>query len=214
MFEADVLVIQECEQPSTSRDAAYRQWAGQHLWTGLQPSRGLGIFVRPGIDLQPLDLDPGPLQLFLPCRIEGVMMLGVWTKQADSPTFGYIGQLWKWLRRHGRSLAVRRSLLIGDLNSNTRWDLHDRWWNHSDVVRDLERRGLRSLYHHVRNQAQGVETEATFFLQRNPAKPYHIDYAFLSACLLEDARIEIGQPADWLALSDHMPLVVDLADSG
>lgn len=208
---ADVLVIQECENPATCTDRSYQTWAGQHLWVGTNASRGLGVFARPGIELAPAGLDPGTLQLFLPCQVAGMPLLAVWTKQANSPTFGYIGQLWKWLQRHGRFMSTRNSMLIGDLNSNTRWDVWDRWWNHSDVVTDLDKLGLSSLYHHCRKEAQGAEREPTFFMHRKVERPYHIDYAFLSSTLLEGARIEIGQPETWLALSDHMPIVVDLA---
>jgi exonuclease III len=208
---ADVLVIQECENPATCTDRSYQAWAGQHLWIGTNASRGLGVFARPGIELTPVGLDPGALQLLLPCRVAGIPLLAVWTKQANSPTFGYIGQLWKWLQQHGRFLSEQRAMLIGDLNSNTRWDVWDRWWNHSNVVKDLDKLGLSSLYHHCRNEAQGAESEPTFFLYRKVERPYHIDYAFLSSTLLDSAGIEIGQPETWLAVSDHMPIVVDLA---
>jgi exonuclease III len=210
-LEADILVIQECENPAVSRDVPYRQWAGDHLWIGTNKDKGLGVFVKPGIELELIDLDPGRLELFLPCRVAGISMLAVWTKQANSPTFGYIGQLWKWLRRHGRFLSARNAILIGDLNSNARWDVWDRWWNHSDVVNDLGRRGLTSVYHHSCHEAQGAETEPTFFLHRKTARPYHIDYAFLSSALLEGARVTVGAPESWLPSSDHMPVVVDLA---
>lgn len=211
LLDADVLVIQECENPATCADRSYRTWAGQHLWIGTHASRGLGVFARSGVALESVALDPGPLQLLLPCRVAGMSLLAVWTKQANSPTFGYIGQLWKWLQQHGQFLRAHPAMLLGDLNSNARWDVWDRWWNHSDVVRELDKLGLSSLYHHHREEAQGMESAPTFFLHRKIERPYHIDYAFLSSMLLDGAGIEIGQPETWLTLSDHMPLVVDLA---
>lgn len=216
-LSADVLIVQECESPAGSADRSYRDWAERHavLWVGQSRHKGLGVFVRPGLRLESVALDDGGLMHFLPCRVEGIPLLAVWTKDApSSDRHGYIGQLWHWLRRHPDFLRETRALLAGDFNSNAIWDRQYPGCSHSDVVRLLESLGLHSLYHRTREELQGQERTPTFFLQRNPAKPYHIDYAFLSACLLEGARIEIGTPADWLALSDHMPLVVDLANSG
>lgn len=215
-LNADVLVIQECENPAVSADRSYREWAERHAgqWVGSNKNKGLGVFVRPGHSLAVAPWIASGLQCFLPCLIDGMPLLAVWTKKSDSDRYDYIGQLWLWLQTHAGFLRGERALLVGDLNSNAIWDHLHRGCCHSDVVRLLESLGLHSLYHRTREELHGQERTPTFFLQRNPAKPYHIDYAFLSACLLEGARIEIGPPADWLALSDHMPLVVDLADSG
>ncbi|NOX74430.1 MAG: endonuclease/exonuclease/phosphatase family protein, partial [Alphaproteobacteria bacterium] len=46
-----------------------------------------------------------------------------------------------------------------------------------------------------------------FYLHRDLAKPYHLDYVF---CGIERAaKIEIGTPDDWISSSDHMPLIAD-----
>ena len=96
--------------------------------------------------------------------------------------------------------------MIGDLNSNSRWDVWDRWWNHSDVVSLLHALGLESLYHNLFREPQGNESVATFYFRRHRQRPYHIDYAFLSGNLSEGASLAIGEPEYWLEMSDHMPL--------
>ena len=98
-------------------------------------------------------------------------------------------------------------------NSNVRWDVWDRWWNHSDVVRELEEIGIHSLYHCSKRIAQGAELEPTFYMHRNLAKPYHIDYAFVSSQWLDSSTVEVGLAENWLAHSDHMPLRVQLLPS-
>lgn len=210
-YEADVYVIQECENPKESKDSEYQAWASNYLWIGGNKNKGLGVFAKPEIALAPLDLDAGALESFIPCTLNGhVVLLAVWTRQANSPTFGYIGQLWKYLQIHKAALAVQNAVVIGDFNSNVCWDAWDRWWNHSDVVRELEELGIHSLYHAVKNEAQGSESNPTFYMHRKREKPYHIDYAFLSKCYLPAALLEIGCPDIWLEHSDHMPLFVEM----
>lgn len=210
-FDADLLIIQECEDPAQSKDRAYANWARNYLWAGKNKNKGLGVFAQKSIILEPVTLDAGPLELFLPCKINReISLLATWTREAHSPTFRYIGQLWKYLQAHSSFLCSDQSLLIGDLNSNSCWDVWDRWWNHSDVVQQLKNIGLHSLYHHYQNEEQGRETTPTFYLYRKPERPYHIDYAFLSQKLLASASIKLGSAMQWLPVSDHMPLEINL----
>jgi exonuclease III len=210
-YEADVYVIQECENPKESTDSDYRAWASNYLWVGGNKNKGLGVFAKPEIALSPLDLDAGTLESFIPCTLNGlIVLLAVWTRQANSPTFGYIGQLWKYLQRHKAALSGEDVVVIGDFNSNVCWDAWDRWWNHSDVVREFEELGIHSLYHAVKNEAQGSESDPTFYMHRKREKPYHIDYVFLSKKYLPSASLVVGNPSVWLEHSDHMPLFVEM----
>lgn len=60
-------------------------------------------FAKPNISLTAVPLDTEPLELFLPCTIDQSLSLqAVWTREARSPTFRYIGQLWKFLQKHPR----------------------------------------------------------------------------------------------------------------
>jgi exonuclease III len=206
-LDADISVIQECEDPARSTSEEYKAWAGNYLWRGENKNRGIGIFAKPHVKLKLATLDSGQLESFLPCWIDdSVLLLAVWTRQANSPTFQYIGQLWQYIRAHRTTLASNTTVVIGDLNSNVRWDKWDRWWNHSDVVRELEDIGLQSAYHHCHSQAQGAESNPTFYLQRKIEKAYHIDYIFVPSTWLAESVVEIGKAERWLATSDHMPL--------
>lgn len=211
-LSADVFVLQECENPALSKDVAYREWAANYLWIGENKNKGLAIVAKVGIKLTKLDWHDNQLQLFLPCLInDEFTLLAVWTKQANSPNFRYIGQLWKYLQIHEAKLNSNKTLLIGDLNSNSRWDEWDRWWNHTDVVNQLANIGIKSLYHHQYVEEQGKESKQTFYMYRNLEKSYHIDYAFLSLDVLQKSFLEIGLAEDWLGLSDHMPLIINVS---
>ncbi|HYN54565.1 MAG TPA: endonuclease/exonuclease/phosphatase family protein [Methylotenera sp.] len=135
-ISADIFVLQECENPEFSKDDAFKAWATNYLWVGENKHKGLAVVAKGDIKLTQLDWDAGKLQLFLPCLLnDELTLVAIWTKQANSPNFQYIGQLWKYLQLHGDKLNRPKTLLLGDFNSNTRWDEWDRWWNHSDVVR-------------------------------------------------------------------------------
>jgi len=123
-----------------------------------------------------------------------------------------------WLA-YGQNMQIRqifgisdgKLILCGDLNSNTQWDEWDRWWNHSDVVRELADINIHSLYHKFTGEAQGKESTPTLFMHRKLEKPYHIDYAFISKNLSGQSHIEIGTPDTWLEFSDHMPVIFKIS---
>lgn len=209
-LDADILVIQECEDPAQSTND-YKTWAGDHAWVGYGKNKGIGIFPRRGQSIDRLGWPDNGFELFLPSRVGGETdVLGVWTQQSSSSKFGYIGQFWHYLQAHKAALGPN-TIIAGDFNSNAIWDKPRRTWNHSDCVRELADLGFRSLYHHVSHEEQGQEACPTFYLHRNLAKPYHIDFVFAHQARLNGTVIDsrVGTQTDWLALSDHMPIIVD-----
>jgi len=222
IFDADILIIQECENPNESIEN-YKGWVGSnYLWIGTNKNKGLGIFSRKGALLELLDWSDvninyknERLESFLPCRVDGsLILLGVWTKQANSEVFGYIGQFWKYLQLHRAKFFHEDMLIVGDFNSNAIWDKWDRWWNHSDVISELSELGIESVYHHFLKEEQGKETTPTFYHQRKIHKPYHIDYVFTSLAMINrNVSLEIGTFNLWIEHSDHMPIIVSVIKS-
>ena len=212
-LNADIYIIQECENPAYTSYAGYISWATNHLWIGDSKNKGLGIFTFNNIELIPLDwpntYQGHSIKYFLPCTAVGNFdLLAVWAHQNNSPTFEYIGQLWKYLQVNKGKL--NKAVIAGDFNSNSIWDKWDRWWNHTDVVRELGEIGIESLYHKFTGEKQGEETQPTFFLQRNLSKRYHIDYVFAAQELSRRlSKLEVGQIDKWIQLSDHLPIVCE-----
>lgn len=213
-INADIYIIQECENPEECKDQKYSEWANNFLWIGDSKNKGIGIFSkRKNINLTRLDwsntFEDHCVKHFLPCRVNDEFnILGVWTHYNNSPTFGYIGQFWKYLQVNQDNL--NNTIIAGDFNSNTIWDKRDRRWNHSDVVNQLSQRGISSLYHLQYKEDQGKETRPTFFLSRKLDRPYHIDYIFADKELLSKVmRLEVGEIHKWSELSDHLPITCE-----
>lgn len=223
-MDADILVIQECENPETSNEH-YKKWAGTYLWKGNNKHKGIGVFARnghklnmldwsgefdfkiKGIDHRPLTWQSQELELFLPCIINNkIPLLAVWTKQANSKNFGYIGQFWIYLQIHKEKMKHSNQIICGDFNSNKIWDEADRLWNHSDVIAELKKLGLESLYHAKSGEEQGEESSPTFFLHRKTEKPYHIDYVFMPINKIKNTSLKLHSTDNWLGYSDHLPI--------
>ncbi|MEZ7497692.1 endonuclease/exonuclease/phosphatase family protein [Flavobacterium sp. Arc3] len=213
-YQADIHIIQECENPTESKHTEYQNWAENHLWIGDTKNKGLGVFAKPEIILEKLDWTNNfknhSVKHFLPCKVNNDFdLLAVWTHRNNSPNFGYIGQLWKYLQINKDKL--NGTLIAGDFNSNAIWDEWDRWWNHSDVVSELKEYGIESIYHKFNGEEHGKESIPTLYFRKNIARPYHIDYIFGPEKFTERTKkIEIGQADKWLKLSDHMPIFYEI----
>lgn len=51
-FDADICVIQECENPLETKHTEYNNWAENHIWIGDTKNKGIGIFAKKGIALE------------------------------------------------------------------------------------------------------------------------------------------------------------------
>lgn len=225
-LEPDLLIVQESENPEM-QPTAFQGYCS--LWEKSDKKDGIGIFTpRPGVLTRlewsgtfamkgisngspALSWSTQDLHQFIPFTFKSELtVLAVWTKEANSASFGYIGQFWKFLQIHKNDLPRSRTIIVGDFNSNAIWDRPDRWWNHSDVERELASLGFQSLYHVSRNEKPGRESMPTLYHRKDPIKRYHIDYAFVSEDLIPRTSLQIGDRDDWISLSDHMPLIIDI----
>ncbi|MDA3507109.1 endonuclease/exonuclease/phosphatase family protein [Acinetobacter junii] len=189
-IDADIYIIQECESEEKSQ-RTYDSWLPNRIWKGHNKNKGLGVFAKEQFKLEQLYWEDSNLELFLPLKInDDFQLLAVWTKYANSPTFQYIGQLWKYLQLHNTAIATKATIICGDLNSNAQWDVWDRWWNHSDVVNQLKTMNIHSLYHELTNEEQGKEKNSTFFMNRNQEKIIiSIIYLVILVYSLEETHI-------------------------
>ena len=67
IYDADIYVIQECENPELSKDEGYIKFGKNGLWQGYK-NKGLGIFAKDNITLEPAKWSTYGLQYFIPCK--------------------------------------------------------------------------------------------------------------------------------------------------
>jgi endonuclease/exonuclease/phosphatase family metal-dependent hydrolase len=140
---------------------------------------------------------------------EHLNVLGVWASVKGGQE-RYVRIAHQAIDYYRAFLEVGGAVAIGDFNSNTIWDNAHAGHSHSALVEKLGRLQMRSVYHAQTWERQGKETAPTFFLYRHLDRGYHIDYAFISQSLLEDAALSILDPGRWLQRSDHLPLLLDI----
>lgn len=214
-LQPDILVIQECEHPEKimklTPDFKPHSW----VWAGDNLNKGLAAFTFSDLTLSVFKNHNPSIKNILPVRVKGIDFIGhlfcIWANNPEDGDGQYVTQVWKAVHEYQRIIKKNNTMLIGDFNSNAIWDRPRRIGNHSHVVERLAKKGIASAYHHFFEEDHGRETMPTFFLYKNETKPYHLDYCFLSADLMDQVKkIELPPYKEWKHLSDHLPIIVDL----
>ena len=212
-YEPDIVVIQECEHTDKINFNALKQIPNAFHWYGDNVHKGLGIYSFSDYQFEILPEFNPKFRYVVPFQVKGCgqsfTLFAIWAMDnKENRNARYIGQVWFALM-HYATLLDESSILIGDFNSNKIWDHKDRVGSHSDVVSKLAEKNIQSLYHQHHKAEQGKEQHPTFFLQRNLNKPYHLDYCFASSDFADKvSNVEIGSYENWIAHSDHSPLII------
>lgn len=198
---ADIYVIQECENPETSSDKYYREFAENSIWIGDRNNKGLGVFASSGIKLEKLSWSAGCLKHFLPVRVDDKFnLLAVWAQPSHIEDY-FIYQ----------SLNInnfdKRTIIMGDFSTNVSFDKKHRERTHMSVVQSLENIGLYSVYHKVYNENLGQETKPTCYLRKNLDIGYHFSYCFADFSVVKSFEILCDETR--IKYSAHNPLVLE-----
>ena len=216
-LEPDISVIPESEDPDYNKDKSWLTCFKEYRWIGDNRTQGLGIYFKNDVTIEECNWYDPDFKLVKPYKITAdgfeFVIIPMWANNPQSPTFRWIGQVWKFLDQFKDHLNGINCILLGDTNSNVRWDVVDRWWNHSDVVQILKEYDIESLYHFERGIEQGKEQENTFYLHKKQEKGYHIDYVYGSPIFRNALTdFQIGAYEDWIQYSDHCPVICDFDD--
>lgn len=200
-FDADIYIIQECEDPSRSNHPAYIQFAENYLWIGHNKNSGLGIFAKKEITLENNNWPSFGLEYFICCKVNHTFdLLGVWGCN------NYIEDIYTYLQIYKKQIT--NTLIGGDFNSNAIWDKKHKRRTHLKVVGELASIGLVSAYHSLTNTSAGLEKDPTYYMYRHDYRPYHIDYFFCQKEWINTSVI--GRYEDWMLYSDHMPVLLEI----
>jgi exodeoxyribonuclease III len=213
VHEPDIVIVPECEHPAKLLFKEGVKQPTTLLWFGSNKNKGLGIFSYSNYRLK-LKRNHNPdIKMVIPVGVTaGSISFTLYAVWANNPSDGdgpYIEQVWKALKYYHKKINKKQTMLMGDFNSNTIWDRKYREANHSNVVKQLQKKGINSCYHLHHGQVQGKEEHPTFYLYRHSDKPYHLDYCFASKDLTDKmVSVEIGTYDFWKAYSDHVPVII------
>lgn len=212
IYQPDILIVPECEHPDKIIFKEGTLKPTDIFWFGQNQNKGLTVFTFGGLKIKLLEhnLD---FKFVLPFNIYNnsisYTLFAIW---AQKPEFHncYIEQVWKAVHFYDELLNDSNVILAGDFNSNSIWDKPKRIHNHTNFVELLKTKNIISTYHYFHNQIQGKEEHSTLFMHRKSARPYHIDYCFVSKKIIENIKnVEIGTYDGWIGYSDHTPLIVE-----
>ena len=209
----DITIIPECEHPDKLKFESGVPLPNDIFWFGENRSKGLGVFSYSDYRFQLSNTHNPDFRTVLPIIVTNkkleFTLFAVWANHPRDRGFQYVGQVWKAINFYADLLKSKKTILIGDFNSNTIWDKPRREGNHSTVVDFLANKGIHSTYHKFFKQKQGEEKHNTLFMYRHKDKSYHIDYCFASNDFIKKlSNVEVGTHKGWCKHSDHTPLIV------
>jgi exodeoxyribonuclease-3 len=213
-YKPDILVVQECEHTEKLIFNSKLKKPNNIFWIGDNPHKGLGIFSYGDYKFRTLATHNPDLKYVLPISVSGgsvdFTLFAIWANNREDKKNQYVGQVWKAISYYREVLLNGLVVLAGDFNSNAIWDRKYRVGNHSDVVDELLKMNIHSIYHHHFKQVQGEERHPTFYLYKDKHKSYHLDYCFTSHAILNLLQyVEVGTFKKWMKYSDHSPLIAE-----
>ena len=209
----DIVIIPECEHPDKLKFESSITEPSDVFWFGSNQNKGLGVFSYSNYKFKLVNSHKPDYRTILPLIAANkkfeFTLFAIWANNPQDRGYQYIGQVWKAINFYSDLLNRKRTILVGDFNSNTIWDKPRREGNHSTVVEHLEKKEIYSLYHKYFKQTQGKEKHPTLYMYRHKNKPYHIDYCFASNDIAENLKsVKVGDYDFWMQHSDHAPVIV------
>ena len=209
----DIAVVPECSRDSM---LACKQDGFDTCWWGENQHKGLGVLAaRPWT----LEAECKPRQRWIaPVLVRGrcdFRLVCVWACPVGGQREkNYVGQIYEAIVRHPKWFAgPTPTVICGDFNSNTIFDPGRKKRTHSAVVELLAARGLISAYHGFFSEPHGAETRPTYYFWHRKERCFHIDYIFVPGSWMDRVvDFKIGTYKKWGPASDHVPLLVDIAE--
>ena len=205
---ADIYVIQECENPKDGREKykeykeSVENFAGNNIfWKGDLHYKGLGVFVNKEItDVKEIPVE-GKCKHFIALNIENSFnLLAVWAMGKDKKEGlpPYVEMIHDFLDENNKNdnlFNVDKNkdqkiiIMCGDFNSSavfnprhtykrTHRDINGNPKNHDYLDEKLNDMNLYSVYHEITREKSGEEDQVTFFEAKDEEKSFHLDYVY------------------------------------
>ena len=204
-IDADIYVICECEDPNNTESKKYKEFASNHYWIGDNKNKGLGIFAKDNIKLEPIPDNNQDLRYFIPLRVNDTFnLLGVWAMP------DYVEMIHDYYNAN-RELFNENLVMCGDFNSNVVLDDHHKNKSFAMLIHYLKKDGLVGAYHNLNREKHGKESQATFFLTKKLNNPFHLDHVFSAPYITK--YLQIIDNIKWIKMSDHLPIVFEIDES-
>ena len=215
-LKPDLAIVPECARLDGIQGDLTRRGPNSAEWVGRADGKGLAILGYGDYSVARAEFYNPDLEHILPVRVSGpisFLLIGVWTRPDDHRS--YVRPLLRAIEEWKSVLSNQQVVIAGDFNMNYVFDKPSRKYKFRHVTDALESREIKSLYHEMRGERHGEETEKTFYLYHHKDKPHHIDYVFASEKLRAKlTALSIGSFDEWHSLSDHVPLVADFGADG
>lgn len=134
----DLVIVTECENPQRLKFGELTPTPLSYYWYGSNQNKGIAILSYSDYKVEVLDAFNPAFRYVIPIRCESkinsFLLFAIWAMEdKDNRRRSYVGQIWEAIN-HYAHLLNGDTVLVGDFNSNSIWDLKSRVGNHSDVV--------------------------------------------------------------------------------
>ena len=201
----NLVIVPECEYLGEETT--------KNLWFGNNRKKGLGVFSCSDFELELHEEYNTSFKYVIPIKVKGPLefnLFAIWAmNDLEDTRKRYVGQVYSAITYY-EELLNEPTVIMGDLNWNVIWDAnpdYPLYGTLTEVIKILENKNIRSVYHEFYKENFGKETKPTLFMYHRQNRPYHVDYCFASSDL-KVSNVEIGNFDDWIKKSDHMPIIV------
>jgi len=212
-YKPDIAIIQECEHPDVLFSDVDFPRPTHHVWFGGYKHKGICVLSYTDLEFSLWEPYLTDIEYCVPLRVEGhvnVNLIAIWTQNHPDKNSSYVGQVFRAVRNYEPFIRSADTMVIGDFNSNQIWDKERTVGNHSELVSELKRMGIVSIYHEHYQEQHGSEKTPTFYMYRKADKPYHIDYCFVPSSWSSKVKdFRVGEFDKWCQFSDHVPLMLE-----
>jgi endonuclease/exonuclease/phosphatase family metal-dependent hydrolase len=212
VLRADILAVQEVSHKDVAlvfsgvEQPTYRN----QILDPAYPRRSIGVYSYTDANVRAVD-ETAPFYSFRRFVVnKGLLefnVAAVWTAATNDVATSYL-QAHDGIDRYAKWIQERPTIILGDLNmdaSYTRSAL-------PRLVDSAKKLGLVSAYHDFFGEQFGSESRHTYFYRGRSSGAYHLDYCFVPRSWVQFIQmVTVGEHAEWENVSDHVPVIVDMA---